>query len=105
MEETNGELMKYLSALCVEGPSTFQEALEIAYRIDDYERVPDHAEEYGKAIVRRIGGKDIVEVINRPRWDCTAEGSSIALSPRYSRIAFDMPPENILALVQVFQNQ
>lgn len=55
MEKTDGELMKYISALCVENPSTFQEALEIAYHIDDYERVPDNREEYGKAALRRIG--------------------------------------------------
>lgn len=55
MEETDGELMKYLSALRVEEPSTFQEALEIAYHIDDYERVPDDAEKYGKEVLYRIG--------------------------------------------------
>lgn len=55
MEKTDGDLMKYLSALCVEAPSTLQEALEIAYNADDYERIPDDAEEYGKEALRRIG--------------------------------------------------
>ncbi len=62
MKQTNGKLMKYLSALCVEEPSTFQEALEIAYHIDDYERVPDNKEKYGKEVLRRIGADD--KVIN-----------------------------------------
>lgn len=62
MGQTDGELMKYLSALCVEEPSTFQEALEIAYHIDDYERITEGTYEYGQSVLRRIGADD--EVIN-----------------------------------------
>ena len=62
MWQTDGELMKYLSALCVENPSTFQEALEIAYHIDDYERITEGTYEYGQSVLRRIGADD--EVIN-----------------------------------------
>lgn len=65
MEHTDGELLKYLSALCVEAPSTFQEALEVAYNADDYERVSDDAEEYGKEALRRIGADDeIIDTID-----------------------------------------
>lgn len=65
MDQEDGELMKYLSVLSVEKPSTFQEALEIAYNIDEYERVPDDAEEYGKAALRRIGADDeIIDTID-----------------------------------------
>lgn len=60
MQHTDGELLKYLSALSVEKPSIFQEALEIAYYINDYERVPDNKEEYGKEVLRRIGADDEV---------------------------------------------
>ena len=66
MKQIDGELMKYLSALCVENPSTFQEALEIAYHIDDYERVPDNREEYGKEALRRIGADgEMIDTIDR----------------------------------------
>lgn len=60
MEQTDGELMKYISALCVEAPSTFQEALEIAYHIDDYERITEGTYEYGQSVLRRIGADDEV---------------------------------------------
>lgn len=60
MEQIDGELMKYLSALCVEEPSTFQEALEIAYHIDDYERITEGTHEYGQSFLRRIGADDEV---------------------------------------------
>lgn len=60
MEQTDGDLMKYLSALCVEEPSTFQEALEIAYHMDDYERITEGTYEYGQSVLRRIGADDEV---------------------------------------------
>lgn len=60
MMETDGDLMKYLSALCVEEPSTFQEALEIACHIDDYERITEGTCEYGQSVLRRIGADDEV---------------------------------------------
>lgn len=60
MEQIDGELMKYISALCVEAPSTFQEALEIAYHIDNYERITEGTYEYGQSVLRRIGADDEV---------------------------------------------
>lgn len=65
MMETDGDLMKYLSALCVEEPSTFQEALEIAYHMDDYERITEGTYEYGQSVLRRIGADDeIIDTID-----------------------------------------
>lgn len=58
MEQADGELMKYLAALCAEEPSTFQDALEIACRIDDYERITEGTHEYGQTALRRIGADD-----------------------------------------------
>ena len=58
MTRQDGELLKYCSALAEEGPTTFSEALTIAMDIDDYERVPDDAGEYGKQVLRRIGADD-----------------------------------------------
>lgn len=58
MRQTDGELMKYLSALSVEQPETFPEASRIAANLDDYERVPVDQEEYGREVLRRIGADD-----------------------------------------------
>ena len=58
MRQTDGELMKYLSVLSVEQPDTFHAALELAAKLDDYERVPANAEEYGREVLRRIGADD-----------------------------------------------
>ena len=58
MRQTDGELMKYLSALSLEQPETFSEALEIATQLDSYERVPSDPEEYGREILRNIGADD-----------------------------------------------
>lgn len=65
MEKTDGELMKYLSALCAEEPSTFQEALEIAHNIDNYERITEGTYEYGQTVLRRVGAYDeIIDTID-----------------------------------------
>lgn len=65
MEKTDGELIKYLSALCEEEPSTFQEALKIAYNIDNYERITEGTYEYGQTALRRIGANDeIIDAID-----------------------------------------
>ncbi len=58
MTRQDGELLKYCSALAVEEPTTFSEALTIAMNINDYERVPDDAGEYGKQVLRRTGADD-----------------------------------------------
>lgn len=65
MEQNDGELTKYCSALAVEDPATFSEALTIAMDIDDYERVPENMDEYGKQVLRRIGADDeIIDTID-----------------------------------------
>jgi hypothetical protein len=65
MMETDGDLMKYLSALCVEESSTFQEALEIAYHIGDYERIAEGTYEYGQSVLRRIGAdEEVIDTID-----------------------------------------
>lgn len=56
--------MKYCSALVVEDPTTFSEALTIAMDIDGYERIPENMDEYGKQVFRRIGANDeIIDTI------------------------------------------
>jgi len=65
MAQTEGELLKYCSALEVEKPPTFREAVTIAMDIDDYERVTEDTEEYGKAALRRIGAdEEVIDAIN-----------------------------------------
>lgn len=58
MQQTDGELLKYFSALAAERPSTFQGALTIALNLDDYERVPEDMAEYGRMVLRRTGMDD-----------------------------------------------
>lgn len=62
MELEDGEEMKFCAVLEAEQPETFTEALNIAMNRDDYELVPENAEEYGKQVLRRIGADD--EIIN-----------------------------------------
>ena len=58
MRQTDGELLKYFSALAVEKPFTFQDALKIALDLDDYERIPEDMSEYGRMVLRRTGMDD-----------------------------------------------
>lgn len=58
MQQTDGELLKYFSALEVEKPSTLPEALTIALNLDDYERIPEDMAEYGRMVLRRTGMDD-----------------------------------------------
>ena len=58
MLQEDGEFMKYLSVLSVEQPETLISALHFAMNIDDYERVPDDLDEYGKQVLRRAGADD-----------------------------------------------
>lgn len=51
-------MLKYLSVLEVEQPATLQEALRFSIELDDYERVPDDPEEYGKQVLERIGADE-----------------------------------------------
>lgn len=65
MEQEDGEEMKFCAVLEVEQPDTFAEALNIAMDRDDYELVPENAEEYGKQVLRRIGADDeIIDTID-----------------------------------------
>lgn len=63
--QDHDELMKYCSALAVENPTTFSEALTIAMDIDDYERVPEDPAEYGRHNLRLAGaGDEILDMLN-----------------------------------------
>lgn len=65
MQCDDGELLKYLSVLSVEQPGTMQEALRYAMNLDDYERIPEDAYEYGQTVLRRIGADDeLVDTID-----------------------------------------
>lgn len=66
MQCDDGELLKYLSVLSVEQPGTMQEALRYAMNLDDYERIPEDAYEYGQTVLRRIGADDeLIDTIDR----------------------------------------
>lgn len=54
MNQTEGEMLKYLAALDAEKPETFGEALRIATDLDDYERVPSDNEGYGRMVLERL---------------------------------------------------
>ena len=58
MDQEDGALLKYLSVLEVEQPATLQEALRFSIELDDYERVLDDPEEYGKQVLERIGADE-----------------------------------------------
>lgn len=58
MQQTDGELLKYLSVLEAEQPDTFTEAYRLALDLDDYERITVSADEYGRDVLRRIGADD-----------------------------------------------
>lgn len=62
LQRTDGELLKFCSVLEVEQPHTFQAAVGLARRLDDYERIIEGTYEYGQSVLRRIGADD--EVIN-----------------------------------------
>jgi hypothetical protein len=54
MNQTDGEMLKYLAALDAEKPETFGDALRIAIDLDDYERVPSDNEGYGRMVLERL---------------------------------------------------
>lgn len=58
MQQTDGELLKYLSLMEAEQPNTFTEAYHLALDLDDYERISVDADEYGHDVLRRIGADD-----------------------------------------------
>ena len=64
MGQTDGELLKYLAVLSAEQPEDFPAALDLALELDDYERVPDDQEEYGKQVLRRFGvDEDVLDIL------------------------------------------
>ena len=53
MMQRDGELLKFFSAIEVERPQTMAAALDLAMNMDNYERVPDDAYEYGQIVLGR----------------------------------------------------
>ncbi len=65
MKQEDDGLMKFCAVLEVEQPAEFYEAIDIAMDLDDYELLPNDAEEYGKQVLRRIGADDeIIDTID-----------------------------------------
>ena len=65
MQQTDGELLKYLSVLEAEQPDTFTEAYHLALDLNDYERVTGDKEEYGRMVLERLGAdEDILNEID-----------------------------------------
>lgn len=65
MDQEDGALLKYLSVLEVEQPETLQDALRFSIELDDYERVPNDPEEYGKQVLERMGAdEELISVID-----------------------------------------
>jgi hypothetical protein len=58
MLSQDGALLKFCSVLEAEEPDNFPAALALAQNLDDYERVLDDTEEYGKAVLTHIGADD-----------------------------------------------
>ena len=104
MEQEDSGLTKFLAVLTVEQPDTFAEALNIAMDRDDYELVPENAEEYGKQVLRRAGADDgVIDTIDsymdfaQLGSDSLAEGgvrrTEFGLVQRLS-LPFSPEPEN-----------
>ena len=55
MQKTDGEYLKFLSALEAEQVRTFSGALDIAKELDSYTRFTGDLEEYGRDALRRMG--------------------------------------------------
>lgn len=55
----------------MEQPATLQEALRFSIELDDYERVPDDPEEYGKQVLERIGADEELISTSSKEWMCT----------------------------------
>ena len=65
MEQEDGELLKFCAVLEVEQPDTFTEAVSIAMDRDDYERVPEDMDEYGKQVLCRAGAdNEVIDTID-----------------------------------------
>ena len=65
MEQEDDELLKFCAVLEVEQPDTFVEAVSIAMDRDDYERVLEDMDEYGKQVLRRAGAdNEVIDTID-----------------------------------------
>ena len=90
MQREDGELLKYLSVLSVCHPETMREALSLALDLDGYEQVPDDVEEYGKAVLRRLGADDeIIDAIDG-YMDFAAMGEAYLAEDGVRRTGFGM---------------
>ena len=58
LQQRDAALMTYYSVLSVEQPETFSDAHKLMLEMDNYERVPDNTEEYGKMVLVRHGADD-----------------------------------------------
>ena len=64
MQQTDGELLKYLAVLSVEQPETMKGALQLAMDLDDYERITEGTYEYGQSVLRRRGAdQELLEML------------------------------------------
>lgn len=57
-EMPDDDLLKYLAIIFVEQPSDFPSALHLSLELDDYERVPQDLEEYGRQVLERLGADE-----------------------------------------------
>ena len=65
MEQEDGELLKFCAVLEVEQPDTFVEAVSIAMDRDNYERVSEDMDEYGKQVLCRAGAdNEVIDTID-----------------------------------------
>lgn len=62
LQQKNGALLTYAAVLEVEQPETVEKAWELAWNLDDYERITERAYEYGQSVLRRCGADE--EIIN-----------------------------------------
>ena len=90
-ERGDGELLKSPPpVLSVLQPETMREALRLALDLDDYERVPDDVEEYGKAVLRRFGADgEIIDAIDG-YMDFAAMGEAYIAEDGVRRTRFGM---------------
>lgn len=61
-QKQDGALLTYAAVLEVEQPETVERAWELAWNLDDYERITASASEYGKSALERVGVDE--EIIN-----------------------------------------
>ncbi len=90
MLQDGGELLKFCSILAAEQPENFQDVLLLDFRMDEYARVPDDAEEYGKEVLRRHGAdNEIISAIDG-FMDFTEFGENAMLENHVRRTHFGL---------------